>query len=73
MNASAGNLSNNFIKDSPCLTSRRMKESSSKGHIKKIHKMPVKTHVKMLKKYRVLNGKVRANSDEVIKTSPMTC
>ena len=70
MNASVENLSNNFIKDSPCLTSRLMKESSSRGHIKEIHGILVKTHVKMLKKYMVLNGKVRANGDEVIKTSP---
>jgi hypothetical protein len=28
------------------------------------------THIKLLKKYRVLNGKVRASGDEVIKTSP---
>ena len=50
-----------------------MKESSSRGHIKEIHEMPVKTHVKMLKKYRVLNSNVRASGDEVIKTSHMTC
>jgi hypothetical protein len=28
------------------------------------------THIKLLKKYRVLNVKVRASGDEVIKTSP---
>ena len=70
MNASVGNASNNFVKDSPCLTSRQMKESSSRGHIKEIHGILIKTHVKMLKKYRVLNGKVKANGDEVIKMSP---
>ena len=69
MNASARNLSNNFIKDSPCLTSRQIKETSSRGHIKEIHGILVKAHVKMLKNYRVLNGKVRASDDEVIKTS----
>ena len=70
MNASVGNASNNFVKDSPCLTSRQMKESSSRGHIKEIHGILVKTHVKMLKKYRVLNGKVRASDDEFIKMIP---
>ena len=70
MNASVGNVSNNFVKDSPCLTSRQMKESSSRGHIKEILGILVKTHIKMLKKYRVLNGKVLANGEEVIKTSP---
>ena len=69
MNASVGNASNNIVKDIPCLTSRQIKESSSRGHIKEIHGILVKTHVKMLKKYRVLNGKVRASGDEVIKTS----
>jgi len=47
-----------------------MKESSSRGHIKEIHGILVKTHVKMLKKYRVLNDKVRVSGDEVIKMSP---
>jgi hypothetical protein len=47
-----------------------MKESSSRGHIKEIHGILIKTHVKMLKKYRVLNGMVKASGDEVIKTSP---
>ena len=37
--------------DSPCLTSRQMKESSSRGHIKEILGILVKTYVKMLKKY----------------------
>jgi hypothetical protein len=46
-----------------------MKESSSRGHIKKTHGILVKTHVKVLKKYRILNGKVRASGDEVIKMS----
>ena len=69
LGASVGNASNNFVKDSPCLTSRQMKESSSRGHIKEIHGILVKTHVKMLKKYRVLNDKVRASDDEVIKMS----
>ena len=69
MNASVGNASNNFVKDSPCLTSRQMKENPSRGHIKVIHGTIVKTHVKILKKYMVLNGKVRASGDEVIKMS----
>ena len=70
MNACVGNMSNNFVKDVPCLTSRQMKKSSSRGHIKEILGILVKTHVKMLKKYKVLNGKVRASGDEVIKMSP---
>ena len=70
MNASVGNASNNFIKDSPCLTSRQMKERSSRGRIIEFHGILAKTHLKMLKKYRVFNGKVRASGDEVIKTSP---
>jgi hypothetical protein len=47
-----------------------MKESSSRGHIKEFHGILAKTHVKMLKKYRVLNDKVRASGDEVINMSP---
>ena len=50
MNASSvGNESNNFVKDSPCLPSRQMKENSSRGHIKEILGILVKTYVKMLK------------------------
>ena len=70
MNASAGSLSTNSIKHSPCFTSRQMKESSSRGCIKGFHGILAKTHIKMLKKYRVLNGKVRASDDEVIKMIP---
>jgi hypothetical protein len=47
-----------------------MKESSSRGCIKGFLGILANTHVKMLKKYRVLNGKVRASDDEVIKTIP---
>ena len=70
MNASEGSDSTNSIKHSPCFTSRQMKESSYRGCIKGFHGILANTHVKMLKKYRVLNGKVRASGDEVIKTSP---
>ena len=70
MNASEGSLSTNFIEDRPCFTNRQTKESSSRGYIKEIHGILVKAHVKMLKNYRVLNGKVRTSGDEVIKTSP---
>ena len=70
MNASVGSLSTNSTKHSPCFTSRQMKESSSRGHIKEILGSLVKTHIKILKKYRVLNGKVTASGDEVIKMSP---
>jgi hypothetical protein len=44
-----------------------MKKSSSRGCIKGFHGILAKTHIKILKKYRVLNGKVRASGDEVIK------
>jgi hypothetical protein len=47
-----------------------MKESSSRGYIKAFTGILAKTHVKMLKKYRVLNGKDRASDDEFIKTIP---
>jgi hypothetical protein len=47
-----------------------MKESSSKGCIKGLLGILAKTHVKILKKYRVLNGKVRASDDEFIQTIP---
>ena len=70
MNATAGSLSTNSIKHSPCFTSRQMKKSSSRGCIKGFYEILAKTHIKMLKKYRVLNGKVRASGDEVIKMSP---
>ena len=60
MNASAGSLSTNSIKHSLCFTSRSMKESSSRGCIKGFPGILAKTHVKILKKYRVWNGKVRA-------------
>ena len=63
-------LSTNSIKDSPYFTNRQTKESSSRGYIKEFHGILAKTYVKMLNKYRVLNGKVRASGDEVIKTSP---
>ena len=67
MNASAESLSTNSIKHRPCFTSRQMKESSSRGLIKGLHGILAKTHIKMLKKYQVLNGKVQASDDEVIK------
>ena len=67
MIASVGSFSTNLIKHRPCFTSRQMKESSSRGCIKGFHGFLAKTHVKMLKKYRVLNGMVRASDDEVIK------
>jgi hypothetical protein len=47
-----------------------MKENSSRGCIKRFPRIVAKTHIKMLKKYRVLNGKVRANDDEFIKMIP---
>jgi hypothetical protein len=47
-----------------------MKESSSRGYIKGFHGILGKTHEKMLKKYKVLNGKVRASDDEFIKMIP---
>jgi hypothetical protein len=50
-----------------------MKENSSRGHIKEILEILVKTHAKILKKYKVLNGKVRTSGDEVIKNESMTC
>jgi hypothetical protein len=46
-----------------------MRESSSRGHIKEILGILVKIFVKILKKYKVLNGKVLASGDEVIKMS----
>ena len=70
MNASAGSLSTNSIKHSPYITSRQMKESSSRGCIMEFHGILAKTHVKILKKYRVLNGKVQASDDEFIKMIP---
>ena len=70
MNASVGSLSTNSIKQSPCFTSRQMKKSSSRGCIKGFPGILAKTHVKMLKKYKVLNGKVWASEDEFIKTIP---
>ena len=70
MNASAGSLSTYSMKHKFCFTNTQMKESSSRGCIKGFPGILAKTHVKMLKKYRVLNGKVRASDDEVIKTSP---
>jgi len=47
-----------------------MKKSSSRGCIKGFPRILAKTHVKMLKEYRVLNGKVWASEDEFIKTIP---
>jgi hypothetical protein len=44
-----------------------MKESSSRGLIKGLRKILAMTHIKLLKKYRVLNDKVRASGDDVIK------
>ena len=46
-----------------------MKESSSRGCIKGFPGILAKNHVKMLKKYRVFNGKVRASDDESLKWS----
>ena len=70
MNASAGSDSINSIKHRPCFTSRQMKKSSSRGCIKEFPRILAKTHVKMLKKYRVLNDKVWASDDEFIKMIP---
>ena len=70
MNASVGSLSTNSIKHGPCFTSRQMKEISSRGCIKGLCRILAKTHIKMLKKYRILNGKVRASDDETINTFP---
>jgi hypothetical protein len=47
-----------------------MQESSSRGCIKGFPGILAKTHVKILKKYRVFNGKVRASDDEFIKMIP---
>jgi hypothetical protein len=38
--------------------------------MKGFHGVLAKTHVKILKKYRVLNGKVRDSDDEFIKMIP---
>ena len=70
MNASAESFSTNLIKHRPCFSSRQMKESSSRGCIKGFPRILAKTHVKMLKKYKVLNGKVRVSDDETINTFP---
>ena len=70
MNANVGSFSTNLIKHRPYFTSRQMKESSSKGCIKGFYGILVKTHIKMLKKYMVLNGKVWASDDEFIKNDP---
>jgi hypothetical protein len=43
---------------------------ASRGCIKGFHGILAKTQVKMLKKYRVLNGKVWASDDEFIKMIP---
>jgi hypothetical protein len=45
-----------------------MKESSSRGCIKGFPRILAKSHVEILKKYRVLNSKVWASDDEFIKT-----
>ena len=47
-----------------------LKKSTSRGCIKEFPGILAKTHVKMLKKYRVLNGKVWASDDEFIKMIP---
>jgi hypothetical protein len=47
-----------------------MKESFFRGYIKGFPGILAKTHVKMLKKYMVLNGKVWASDDEFIKMIP---
>ena len=39
MNASVEGLSTNSIKHRPCFTSRQMKESSSRGLIKGLHRI----------------------------------
>ena len=70
MNASAESDSTNSIKHRPCFTSRQMKKSSSRGCIKGFPGILAKIHVKILKKYRVLNGKVWASEDEFIKMNP---
>ena len=70
MNASAGSFSTNCIKHRSCFTNRQMKESSSRSLIKGLPRILAKTHIKMLKKYRVLNGKVWAGNDEFVKMIP---
>ena len=70
MNASVGSDSTNSIQHRPCFPGRQMKKSSSRGYIKGFPRILAKTHVKMLKKYRVLNGKVQASDDEFIKMIP---
>jgi hypothetical protein len=47
-----------------------MKESSSRGRIKGFLGILAKTHIEMLKKYKVLNDKVWVSDDEFIKTIP---
>jgi hypothetical protein len=47
-----------------------MKESFSRGYIKGFPRILTKTRVKILKKYRVLNGKVWVSDDEFIETIP---
>ena len=58
MNVSAGSLSTNSIKYRSCFTNRQMKESSPRGLINGLHRILAKTHIKMLKKDRVLNSKL---------------
>jgi len=47
-----------------------MKESSSRGCIKGFQGVLANIRVKMLKRYRVLNGMVWASDDEFVKTIP---
>ena len=70
MNVSVRSVFNGLIMDSPCFTSRQMKESSSRGHIKELRRILARTHIKMLKKDRVLISKVRASGGETNKMSP---
>ena len=70
MNASAGSLSTNSIKHSPCFTSRQMKESSSRDCIKGLRRILAQTYIKMLKKHWAWNTKGWASDDEFIKTIP---
>jgi hypothetical protein len=53
MNASAGGLFKDFVKDKPCFTNRQRKERSSRGCIKVLRIILAKTQIKMLKKNQV--------------------
>jgi hypothetical protein len=47
-----------------------MQERSSQRYVKKLCGFLTKTHIKVLKKNGVLNNKVRANGNKIIKSFP---